>query len=432
MVALTQTEGGAGFVDQLVIHSPSTGEKLGEAPIQDAADVHDAVARARKAQVAWGALSVKERCAALRAFRVQVAQHADEIARAVSSENGKPVQEALTHDVLPFCDLMAYFETRAPKILAPQPISLHFMVQRRSYLHCVPRGVVGVIGPWNFPFSIPIGDAIMALFAGNAAVIKPSEVTPLIALKAKQIWDAACAQEPRLHPDLLLIVTGRGQTGAALCTSGVDQVMFTGSVPTGKKVAVSCAERLIPCVLELGGINPAIVTADADVERTAHGILWGAFANSGQVCASISRVYVDKSIAEPLTARVVELVGQLKQGDPLNPDNELGAMTFLPQIAIGQGILDDAIVQGARVRCGGEPNGRWFPPTILDKVQHGWRITQDESFSPLLAFVEVDDVETAIRYANDSDKGVSRFSTSPTPPASRPSGSAARSTQCAT
>ena len=405
MVALAQAAGDAGFVDKLVIHSPSSGALLGEAPVQTAEDVRDAVARARKAQAAWGALSVRERCHALRAFRHKVAQHADDLARAVSTENGKPLQEALVHDVLPFCDLMAYFERRAPGILAPQSISLHLMMQRRSYLHCVPRGVVGVIGPWNFPFSIPIGDAVMALFAGNAAVIKPSEVTPLIALQAKALWDEACKDEPRLHPDLIQIVTGRGLTGAALCTSGVDQVMFTGSVPTGKKVAVACAERLIPCVLELGGINPAIVTADADIERTAHAILWGAFANSGQVCASISRVYVARPIAEQLTARVVELAGTLVQGDPLNADNELGAMTFLPQIAIGQAILDDAIAQGARVRCGGTPNGRYFPPTVLDNVAHGSRITQDESFTPLLAFVPVDDTETAIRYANDSDKG---------------------------
>ncbi len=410
MVALAQTSNdAAGFVDKLVILSPSTGELLGEAPVMEADEVKAAVARARTAQAAWGALSVKERCSALRAFRHKVAQHADDLARAVSTENGKPVQEALTHDILPFCDLMAYFESRAPRILAPQTISLHLMMQRRSYLHCIPRGVIGIIGPWNFPFSIPIGDAVMALFAGNATVIKPSEVTPLIALKAKALWDEACKDEPRLHPDLVQIVTGRGLTGAAVCTSGVDQVMFTGSVPTGKKVAVACAERLIPCVLELGGINPAIVTADADVERTAHAILWGAFANSGQVCASISRVYVARPLAEQLTARVVELAGGLVQGNPLDPDIELGAMTFLPQIAIGQAILADTIAQGGRVRCGGTPNGRFFPPTVLDNVEHGWKITQDESFSPLLAFIAVDDVETAIRYANDSDKGLMAY-----------------------
>ena len=408
MVAAVQNDS-AGFIDRLVIQSPSTGETLGEAPVMTAEDVQLAVARARKAQVAWGALSVKQRCAALAAFRIKIAQHADDVARAVSRENGKPLQEALTHDVLPFCDLMAYFESRAPKILAPQAIHLHFMMQRRSYLHCVPRGVVGVIGPWNFPFSIPIGDAVMAMFAGNAVVIKPSEVTPLIALKAKQLWDEACRDEPRLPPDLMQIVTGRGQTGAAVCTSGVEQVMFTGSVPTGKKVAVACAERLIPCVLELGGINPAIVTADADLERTAHAILWGAFANSGQVCASVSRVYVERPIAERLTRRVVELVGTLQQGDPLDADTELGAMTFMPQIAIGQGILDDTIARGGRVRCGGAPNGRFFPPTVIDGVQHGWRITREESFTPLLAFVEVDDIDTAIRFANDSDKGLMAY-----------------------
>lgn len=395
--------------DRLEISSPSSGLHLGDAPVHTPEQVRAAVVRARRAQEKWGALTVRERCQALRTFRAKIVANADELAHALSAENGKPLQEALTHDILPFCDLMAYFEHRAPKILAPQPIHLHFLLQRRSYLHAVPRGVIGVIGPWNFPFSIPLGDAIMALFAGNAAVIKPSEITPLIALKAKTLWDEACQLEPRLSPDLLQIVTGRGQVGATLCTAGVDQVMFTGSVPTGRKVAVACAERLIPCVLELGGINPAIVTADADIERTAHAILWGGFANSGQVCASISRVYVEKQVAEQLTNRVVELVGQLKQGDPLDADTELGAMTFLPQVAIGQGILDDTIAQGGRVRCGGTPEGRWFPPTVLDQVQHGWKVTREESFSPLIAFVEVPDVETAIRNANDSDKGLMAY-----------------------
>ncbi len=395
--------------ETLVIHSPASGELLGEVPIHTADEVQQAVARARKAQVAWGRLSVKARCKALRTLRIALAENADELAHAIARENGKPLQEALTHDVLPVCDLLAYFETRAPKILAPQKIHLHFMVQRRSYLHCVPRGVIGVIGPWNFPLSIPLGDALMALFAGNAVVIKPSEITPLIAMRFKALWDDAGRREPALQADLLQVITGRGPTGAALVTAGVDQVMFTGSVPTGRRVAVACAQQLIPCVLELGGINPAIVTADADLERTAAALVWGGFANSGQVCASISRVYVDRRIAATLVDKVVTAVGHLRQGDPESLDTDVGVMTFQPQIAIGQEILQDAVEKGGRVRTGGQPDGRKFPPTVIDHVQHGWRITQEESFSPLLAFVEVDGEEEALRMANDSDKGLMAY-----------------------
>jgi len=393
----------------LEVFAPGSGEKLGEVPVLDTAAVQSAVARARVAQPAWGKRTPAERAGALRAFRLAVVAHADDLAHAIVRENGKPLQEALTHDVLPFVDLMAYFETRAHRILAPQRLPLHFMVQRRSYLHCVPRGVIGVIGPWNFPFSIPFGDAMLALLAGNAVVIKPSEVTPLIALRTKALWDEVCAREPRLSQDLLQIVTGRGPTGAALVQAGVDQVMFTGSVPTGRRVAVACAEQLIPCVLELGGINPAIVTADADLERTADALTWGGFANSGQVCASISRVYVHEKIADALTAKVVERVRALRQGDPASGNMDLGAMTFQPQIAIGQAIVDDTVARGGRILTGGKAEGRFFAPTVLDGVAHGWRVTQEESFSPLLAFIRVADEAEAIRCANDSDKGLMAY-----------------------
>ncbi len=396
-------------LESLSIHSPYNDVLLGKVPVHEAADVQAAVQRARAAQTAWGALPVRARCRALRQVRIMLVEHADELAHAISVENGKPLQEALTHDILPLCDLLAYFETRAPGILAPQRLHLHFMAHRQSYLHCVPRGVVGVIGPWNFPLSIPIGDSLMALFAGNAVVVKPSEITPLITLRFKALWDALVAKDANLAPDLLQVVTGGGATGAALCTSGVDLVMFTGSVPTGRKVAVACANQLIPAVLELGGINPAIVTADADLDHTADALVWGGFANSGQVCASISRVYVDRSIAAPLVDRVVARVQALRQGDPESLDTDLGVATFTPQLAIGTSILRDTVARGGRVRTGGEPVGRQFPPTVIDQVKHGWSITQDESFSPLLAFVEVDSPEQAIAYANDSDKGLMAY-----------------------
>jgi succinate-semialdehyde dehydrogenase/glutarate-semialdehyde dehydrogenase len=395
--------------DAIEVRGPVTGELLGTVPVHSAAEVQERVRKARAAQQAWGALTVKERCGALRSVRIALANHAEEFARAIAAENGKPVQEALLHDVLPLCDLIGYYETRAPKILALQRLSLHFFVHRTSYLHCVPRGVAGVIGPWNFPLSIPVGDSLMALFAGNGVVVKPSEVTPLVVGKFKALWDDVARSEPRLPADLLQVVTGYGATGGALCKAGVDLVMFTGSVPTGRKVAVACAEQLIPCVLELGGINPAIVTADADLERTAHALAWGGFANSGQVCASVSRVYAHKSIAAPLADKVTEIVSKLRQGDPASPDTDVGAMTFQPQIGIGKAILDDAVQHGARIRTGGTVDGRFFRPTVVDRVQHGWQITREESFSPLLAFVEVGDTEEAIRCANDSDKGLMAY-----------------------
>jgi succinate-semialdehyde dehydrogenase/glutarate-semialdehyde dehydrogenase len=402
---MTQTES----QNNIRVFAPASGELLGEAPVTDEAAVRAAVDRARAAQVAWGALPVRQRCKAMRAFRTTLARHGEALAEAIARENGKPLQEALSHDLVPVLDLMAWFETRAPRILARQKLPLHFLLHRSSYLLCVPRGVVGVIGPWNFPLSIPVGDASMALFAGNAVVVKPSEFTPLIAMRVKALWDEACRLDPRLTPDLFQVVTGRGPTGAAVIRAGVDQVMFTGSVPTGRKVALACAERLIPCVLELGGINPAIVTADADLDRTAHALVWGGFANSGQVCASVSRVYVDRRVVAPLTDKMVKIIEGLRQGDPLDAAQDMGAMTSAAQVEIGREILADTVAQGGRVRTGGDPNGRYFPPTLVDRIQHGWRITREESFAPLLAVIEVDSDEQAIRMANDSDKGLMAY-----------------------
>lgn len=278
--------------DRIVSTNPATGVPLGDVADMDAGRVADAVERARKAQLEWRQLALGERCERVRQYAVELMARADEVIDLLVKEAGKTRQEALGHEVMIVADLVTYFAKHAEKILADEKIPLHLLRHRASYLHYVPRGVVGIIAPWNFPFSIPMGEALMALIAGNAVVIKPSEVTPLIALKAKDLADG-CG----LPADLVQVVTGRGQTGAALIDSGIDFCVFTGSVLTGKKVAAACGERLIPCTLELGGKAPAIVCADADLGRAARAIVWGGFANSGQVCASVERVYAHQSVS---------------------------------------------------------------------------------------------------------------------------------------
>ena len=387
-----------------VSYNPATGDPLGEVPIQSAQEVRDAVARAHAAQHAWAALEPGERGRRVLAFRDSIVKNAEDIAARISRENGKTRIEAMAAEVFLIADLATYFAKRADKLLAPKPITMHLLKHRRSYLHYVPRGVVGIIAPWNFPFSIPLSEAIMALIAGSAVVIKPSEVTPLIALHAKALWD-----ETGLPKDLLQVVTGEGATGRALIESNVQQIIFTGSVATGRKVAAACGERLIPCILELGGKAPAIVCEDADLERTARALTWGAFMNSGQVCASVERVYVPEKIHDALVTRIRELAGALRQGDPSQHDTDVGAVCFAHQLVVAETQVRDAVEKGAQVVVGGQRKsgvGQFFAPTVLTGCQQDMRVMREETFGPLMPIMKVRDEEEAIALANDSHLGL--------------------------
>lgn len=391
----------------LTSYNPATGEALGEVPIHGEEAVRAAIARARTAQSAWKLLHPAERGQRLLAFRDVVVRNADEIAARICRENGKTRQEALAAEVFLIADLTTYFCKRAEKILAPRPIPLHLLKHRKSYLHYQPRGVVGIISPWNFPFSIPLGEAVMALLAGNAVVLKPSEVTPLIALYAKELFDQA-----GLPKDLLQVVTGDGGTGRALIEGGVQQVIFTGSVATGKRVAAACGERLIPCTLELGGKAPAVVCQDADLERTARALVWGAFFNSGQVCASVERVYVPASIHDALVARVRALASEVRQGDPSSHDTEVGAICFAHQVTVSERQVADAKSKGAKVEVGGTRGagpGLFFAPTVLTGCTHEMAVMREETFGPLLPIMKVRDEADAVQLANDSHLGLMAY-----------------------
>jgi acyl-CoA reductase-like NAD-dependent aldehyde dehydrogenase len=388
----------------IVSYAPATGEALGEVPILSKEAVKKAVDKARVAQESWGLLPIEERCERILKFRDAIVDRAEAIVDLIVQECGKPRNEALAHEVLVTADLATWYAKRAPKILAPREIELHLLKHRRSYVHYAPRGVVGIISPWNFPFVIPIGDAITALLAGNAVVLKPSEVTPLIALEAKKVFDSA-----GLPADLFQVVTGDGSTGAALIDAGVDKVVFTGAVSTGRRVAAACGERLIPCTVELGGKAPAIVCADADVESTARSIVYGGFANSGQVCVSVERVYAHESVYEPLVTRVKELTAKLRQGDPQSSNTDVGAIIYPKQIDVAQELIADAVAKGAKLEAGGERGpgpGQFFQPTILAGCTQDMKVMREEIFGPVIPFMRVRDEEEAIRLANDSHLGL--------------------------
>jgi succinate-semialdehyde dehydrogenase/glutarate-semialdehyde dehydrogenase len=387
--------------------NPATGEPLGEVPDQPAAEVRAAVDAARAAQREWGALPVEAR--ARRVLRVAevLMERAEEVIDLLVREGGKTRLEALGMEVIVVADLTRYFAKHAAEMLAPEPIPLHLLKHRASYLHFVPRGVVGIIAPWNFPFSIPMGEVVMSLLAGNGVVLKPSEVTPLIAQKARELYLAA-----DLPPDLFQVVTGRGATGAALIDSRIDYCVFTGSVATGKKVAAACGERLIPCTLELGGKAPAVVCADADLDRAAQAIVWGGFANSGQVCASVERVYAVDEIHDALVGRIVELARGLRQGDASSDSGaevDVGAMAWDQQVATVERLVGSAVAAGARIEVGGARGpgpGQFFQPTVLTGCRQDMDVMRKEIFGPVIPVMRVADEDEAVRHANDSHLGL--------------------------
>jgi succinate-semialdehyde dehydrogenase/glutarate-semialdehyde dehydrogenase len=388
----------------LVSYAPASGEPLGEVPIASAQEVRAAMERARDAQVNWGELPIETRAERLLALRDLMVDRAEELVTLLSQECGKPRFEALTHEVMVVADLITYYAKRAAKILAPRELDLHLFRHRRSYVHYAPRGVVGVISPWNYPFVIPVGDTITALMAGNAVLLKPSEVTPLIALKFKEVFDASGM--PR---ELFQVVTGDASTGAGLIDAHPDKIVFTGAVSTGRRVAAACGERLIPCTMELGGKAACIVSDDADVERAARAIVFGGFTNSGQVCISVERVYAHAVLHDALVDRVVKLTEELRQGDPARGEVDVGAMIFPRQIEIVEQLLKDALERGATLRTGGKRKagkGQFFEPTVLTGCDHSMRVMRDEIFGPIVPIMKVSSDEEAIALANDSELGL--------------------------
>ena len=388
-------------------YAPATGQLLGEVPVSSKEQVAAVVARARRAQEAWAVLPIEERCERLLRLRDALSERAAELVEVISRECGKPKQEALAHEVITVLDLATYYAKNAPRILAPQEIPLHLLKHRRSYVHFAARGVIGIISPWNYPFCIPFGDVLAALVTGSAVVVKPSEVTPLTMKKAKEIYDSTGLPE-----DLLGVVYGYGAAGQALIESGVQKMVFTGGVETGKKVAAACGARLIPCVMELGGKAPLLACADADLERTARAIVFGGFANSGQICISVERVYANKEIYEPLVSRVKELTSELRQGDPAEENIDVGAIIFPKQIDVAEKHIADALKKGAELVSGGKRRagtGQFFEPTVLAHCNAQMTVMNEEIFGPIVPIQKVDSDDEAVDLANASKLGLNAY-----------------------
>ncbi len=386
------------------LSSPATLAPIGEIEVATPQDVRRAVERARVAQPAWAALGFDGRAAYMRRALKLLVQRQDDYLDVVCLETGKARMEALMIEIIASCDFLAYWSKHAKKILAERKRRMHLLGPMKS-LRIVyrPLGVVGIITPWNAPLVLSLNPAVQALMAGNTVVLKPSEVTPCSGKLVGDLFAAA-----GLPPDVLQVVLGDGETGAALVEAGVDKISFTGSVATGRKVGEACGRRLIPCTLELGGKDPCIVCADADLERAARGVVFGAFMNSGQVCMAVERVYVVESVADQFTERVVALTRTLRQG--AEGEFDVGAIFWPRQLEIIERHVDEAVAKGAKALVGGRRNpalkGLFYEPTVLADVTQEMAIMREETFGPVLPILRVRDEDEAIRLANDTSYGL--------------------------
>jgi acyl-CoA reductase-like NAD-dependent aldehyde dehydrogenase len=403
----TQTRPTPATPAEIISYDPATGEEIGRAPQPSPAEVKAGVGFARSVQPAWADLSFRERASIVLKARAIVLDEIDEIALLISRETGKPTAEAISMEIVPTLDLMQYFARSTAKLLRPQKIDIgqYALMGRSSRIVYKPLGVVGIISPWNFPWATPLDEVVMALMAGNAVAIKPSELTPLTALKIADVF-----QRAGLAKGLLTVFTGEGATGVALIEAPVDKIMFTGSVATGKLVAAAAARHLTSVVLELGGKDPMIVLDDANLENAARGAIWGAFANAGQACASVERCYVHESIASEFVKRVIAETRSLKQNVGAIDDTDVGAMSSERQLRIVDDHVQDAIKRGAQIHTGGRRHpgfkGSFYEPTVLTNVDHNMEIMCEETFGPVLPIMTFKSDAEAVRLANQSIFGL--------------------------
>jgi acyl-CoA reductase-like NAD-dependent aldehyde dehydrogenase len=383
---------------------PRTGEVIAHVPVHGPDEVQAAVDRARIAFAAWSGLPYAERMEHLLAVRDLILDRAERIVEVVCQETGKLEAEAVSTEILVACELIEFYRRHGGKALRSVRVPTgSLFATKKAWRSYEPRGVVAVISPWNYPFNLAMGPAVSALLAGNAVVLKPSEVTPLVGVEIGRLF-----AEVGGHPDVVQVVTGAGATGEALVRSDVQMVAFTGSVRTGRRIMQAAAERLTPVLLELGGKDPMIVCEDADVGRAARGAVWGAFMNSGQTCISVERVYVHEGIYDRFVDRVVAEAAAVRQGT--GPGHDVGSMTFGPQMDIVERHVDDARAKGARVLTGGrrvpDRPGLWYEPTVLVDVDHSMDVMREETFGPVLPIMKVADDVEAVQLANDSAYGL--------------------------
>jgi acyl-CoA reductase-like NAD-dependent aldehyde dehydrogenase len=386
---------------ELESFSPLDGDRLGAVPTVAPHEVQAIVDDVAGVQPFWAQLPLADRARYMRRAAQAIIDQLEELAELLSREQGKAINESYVMELLPTIDSLRWLSDAGPGIIADERIALPvFIKQKRARFTYEPLGVVGVIAPWNYPWSIPFVEVAIALLAGNGVVLKPASLTPLIGQRIQEVFERAGVPE-----GLVRTVHGGGAVGQALVESTVAKIFFTGSVDVGRGVGEECARRMKGSVLELGGKDPMIVCADANLPNAVSGCLWGGFANAGQTCSGIERVYVVDEVAERFIEGVVDGAQRLRVGDPVEWDTEIGPMISDEQLRLVKELVDDAVANGATLHCGG-PDAPYYRPAVLTGVRHDMRIMREEIFGPVVPIVTVRDEDEAIALANDSTFGL--------------------------
>jgi acyl-CoA reductase-like NAD-dependent aldehyde dehydrogenase len=394
--------------------NPATLELVGEIPETDPQAIPGIIEKARKAQAEWASWPLERRVRAVRGVQDRLISRREDIAKIVSQETGKPRVDALNVDML--CSLTAadYSARSMKELFSPKPVRfgnlglpMRFM-GRSSYIQNKPLGVVGIISPWNYPVGIPFSEAVMAVAAGNAVVLKPSSETPFSGLEVAKLF-----AEGDFPPDLVQVVVGPGRTvGKALAISGVDRIIITGSTAAGKEIMALASSRLTPVTLELGGKDPLVVFDDADLERAVEGAVWGSFVNAGQTCVCVKRIYVQEGVYDRFLAMFTDRVSKLRLGWGWDdPDIDVGPLISAEALERMEAVVQQAVNDGGKVVAGGKRaeglKGYFFRPTIVVDLPHSSTVVQEEVFGPLVTVHRFATEEEAVRLANDSPYALS-------------------------
>jgi acyl-CoA reductase-like NAD-dependent aldehyde dehydrogenase len=382
--------------------NPATGASLGTLEETSPEKVALIMEKARKAFLYWSQVPVSERVKYLKKMRKYILEQGENLAKEIVTDTGKPLLEAYLTEIFTVMDFLKYYEKYAEKFLKTKrkktPVAL---LGKKSYVQYRPMGVIAIISPWNYPFQLSMVPVISALIAGNAVILKPSEVTAYTGLTIEKVLKAT------EFPDgVVQVLHGGKAVGQALVDAKPDKIFFTGSTATGKKIMASAAQNLIPVELELGGKDPMIIFEDANLERAVNGAIWGAFTNAGQVCMSVERVYVQEKIYDEFVDRVVKKTKELRNGTGL--EAEIGYMVSPEQVKIVKEHLDEAVEKGAKILTGGKiiEGSMIIPPTVIVNVSHGMKIIDHETFGPILPIMPFKTEDEAINLANSSTYGL--------------------------
>ncbi|HLK05809.1 MAG TPA: aldehyde dehydrogenase family protein [Candidatus Acidoferrum sp.] len=390
-------------VDTLPSYNPATGEVVEEIQRTHPEELPAIVARAKSVQEKWRDTSIADRCALLTRLKQEMLAARNDLAAIVVRESGKPHVEALFSDVFVSLDTAAYYSANLAKLLAPERVPHHSSAAKlkSGRLYYEPLGVIGIVSSWNYPLAIPMGQIIAAVAAGNAVVCKTSDFTPKCGAAIQEMFARA-----GFPSALINIVQGAAEIGQALIDARPDKILFTGSVATGRRVAESCAKNLTPSVLELGGKDAMLVLADANLDLASSAALWGSFTNCGQVCLSVERLFLEKSVSEKFLQLCVEKTKSLRLGNGADPATDLGPLIRPQHVQRMRDLLDDATARGAKILCGGNPRADlgpcFFEPTVISGVNSSMRLFQEETFGPILAVQTVESADEGVRLANDS------------------------------